>query len=310
MTTGTGRAAAAKAAPDVVRLRSPEMMKGLLKELPGRVWEGKESLPGCVAEFIEACPESAEGENIHVITLLVAEAGRKKATYRKAAIAALDRALAALAPAKTKTENENTGQEDFFPTVLPLLRELLGGTSNTITTADAAGNTVAEMEEEAARVAAEAKTNDAVADQCLRCLATLCAGSASDAMRAGAAECASFAHDALAPSHGWTRRAAACAVVTAAASRVALDGSSKAKDNEQWLVPLRDAVVSCAEDPRVSQLRVSAVDALVAVAQALKGSLKSETRVACIKQLELMRDGDRAPDVRGAAGKALANLGA
>lgn len=303
-------AAAAKAAPDVVRLRSPEMLKGLLKELPGRVWEGKESLPGCVAEFIEACPESAEGENIHVITLLVAEAGRKKATYRKAAIAALDRALAALAPAKTKTENENTGQEDFFPTVLPLLRELLGGTSNTITTADAAGNTVAEMEEEAARVAAEAKTNDAVADQCLRCLATLCAGSASDAMRAGAAECASFAHDALAPSHGWTRRAAACAVVTAAASRVALDGSSKAKDNEQWLVPLRDAVVSCAEDPRVSQLRVSAVDALVAVAQALKGSLKSETRVACIKQLELMRDGDRAPDVRGAAGKALADLGA
>jgi hypothetical protein len=75
-------------------------------------------------------------------------------------------------------------------------------------------------------------------------------------------------------------------------------------------VPLRDAVVSCAEDPRVSQLRVSAVDALVAVAQALKGSLKSETRVACMKQLELMRDGDRAPDVRGAAGKALADLGA
>ena len=36
----------------------------------------------------------------------------------------------------------------------------------------------------------------------------------------------------------------------------------------------------------------------------------SPTRAACVKQLEAMRDGDRAPDVRGAAGRALAPFGA
>jgi hypothetical protein len=164
------------------------------------------------------------------------------------------------------------------------------------------------MEEAAALVAAEAKTNDAVAVRCLRCLATLCAGATSGAMRDAAPECASLAANALAPSHGWTRRAAACAVVAAAASRVALDapsGKGSQAAAETWLAPLTSAVVACAEDPRVSQLRISAADALAAAADALRGTPNSTARADCVRQLEAMRAADRAPDVRGAAGRAL-----
>ena len=313
-------AAAAKAAPDVCRLRSPEMLNGLLAELLGRVWEGKEALPGAVADVIEACPESCvEAGKTQVIALLVQEASRKKATYRKAALAALVRALAALAPrvSKKNTETENVPEnaEDFFPAVMPLLRELLGGNApesanDTTLCAGGTGNTVAEMESAAAVRQAEAKTNDAVADQCLSCLAALCAGARRDAARTNTPECASLALAALSPEHGWSRRAAALAVVTACATRSAADTTSQSTEHETWLAPLHQSVVACAEDVRVSQLRVAAVDALAAAAEALRGSPKSETRMACVKQLQAMRDGDRAPDVRGAAGKALADLGA
>ena len=244
--------------------------------------------------------------------------------YKRQAIEALRRALAALAPpAKTLRETE-TGNDavasdaDFFPAVMPLLRELLQPKPDPSRdppghAASVGGNTVAEMEAEAARVAAEAKTDDAVAILGLRCSATLCAGATRDAIRSAAPECASLAADALAPAHGWTRRAAACAVVAAAASRVAIearDATSSAESlaAEAWLAPLAAPLAACASDARVSQLRVAAADALAAAAAALaKGS---STRAACVKQLEAMRDGDRAPDVRGAAGRALAPFGA
>ena len=320
-------AAAAKAAPQVVKPRATEMLRGLLAELPGRVWEGKQVVPGAVADVIEACPECVVGAGARdeVVRALVAEAGRKKAAYREAAIEALRRALAALAPPaktlrETETENDAVASDaDFFPAVMPLLRELLqpkpdpsrdppGHAGST------GGNTVAEMEAEAARVAAEAKTDDAVAILGLRCSATLCAGATRDAIQSAAPECASLAADALAPAHGWTRRAAACAVVAAAASRVAIEAPSSAPSSaeslaaEAWLAPLAAPLAACASDARVSQLRVAAADALAAAAAALaKGS---PVRAACVKQLEAMRDGDRAPDVRGAAGRALAPLGA
>ena len=286
-------AAAAKAAPQVVKPRATEMLRGLMAELPGRVWEGKQVVPGAVADVLEACPECVVGAGARdeVVRALVAEAGRKKAAYREAAIEALRRALAALAPpAKTLRETE-TGNDavasdaDFFPAVMPLLRELLqpkpdpsrdppGHAGST------GGNTVAEMEAEAARVAAEAKTDDAVTILGLRCSATLCAGATRDAIQSAAPECASLAADALAPAHGWTRRAAACAVVAAAASRVAIFSSARDAPSsaeslaaEAWLAPLAAPLAACASDARVSQLRVAAADALAAAAAALaKGS--------------------------------------
>jgi proteasome component ECM29 len=164
-------AAAAKAAPQVVKPRATEMLRGLMAELPGRVWEGKQVVPGAVADVLEACPECVVGAGARdeVVRALVAEAGRKKAAYREAAIEALRRALAALAPPaktlrETETENDAVASDaDFFPAVMPLLRELLQPKPDPTRdppghAGSVGGNTVAEMEAEAARVAAEAKT--------------------------------------------------------------------------------------------------------------------------------------------------------
>ena len=331
-------AAAAKAAPEVVKPRAPEMLRALLAELPGRVWEGKEVVPGAVADVLEACPECVVGAGARdeAVRALVAEAGRKKAAYREAALEALRRALAALAPARTLPAGTSPAgvadavsreqpevEPDFFPTVAPLLRELLGpsdGDRAASPSAGARGSTVAEMEADAARTAAEAKTRDAAVTLGLRCLATLCAGATRDAIRAAAPECATLAADALAPAHGWTRRAAACAAVAAAASRVAVATRDTRGDAafaeheslavEAWLAPLVAPLTVCATDARVSQLRVAAVDALAAAAAALSTREGSAVRAACLKKLEAMRDDDRAPDVRGAAGRALGSRAA
>jgi hypothetical protein len=100
-------------------------------------------------------------------------------------------------------------------------------------------------------------------------------------------------------------------VVTAAASRVAEDSHTAADADaaETWLAPLAAPLAHCATDLRVSQLRVAAAEALAAAADALRKREGSSTRAACVKQLEAMRDDDRAPDVRGAAGRALAPRG-
>ena len=59
----------------------------------------------------------------------------------------------------------------------------------------------------------------------------------------------------------------------------------------------------CGNDPRVSQLRRAAAEATGASARALASG--SVARAALVKTLEEMRDGDRAPDVRGAAHRSL-----
>jgi len=71
---------------------------------------------------------------------------------------------------------------------------------------------------------------------------------------------------------------------------------------DEGLLRRRGAVTSTASAAFDGEGASSAAAAALA-----KGS---STRAACVKQLEAMRDGDRAPDVRGAAGRALAPFGA
>lgn len=293
----------AKVAPEVVAPKVPEMLELLLGELPGRVWEGKDAVPKATADVAEACPEATAavpGGGARVIAALVTEASRKKIQYRKAALAALDRALAALAPA----DGDPASAPDFLSTTMPLLRELLAPRDAAMDKAEETnggngGNTVAEMEEEAHRREREAKASEAAGDAALGCLATALAGSETRVFAAAAEECASLAEAALAPEHPWTRRAAGLRVMSALATRAAKTGTRA----EGWLSTMTIAAKACGVDPRTSQLRSAAAEALGAATRAL--GEKSEVRAACVEALEEMRDGDRAPDVRGAAGRAL-----
>ena len=303
-------AAAAKAAPDVLAVKVPDVLDALLRELPGRVWEGKEAVATAAADVCEACPAAASqvvnGGATRIITALVAESGRKKAEYRKAALAALDRSLAALAPPTTGNTAAGKGRSDtpnFLPATMPLLHEALTAPPASSSTPEAngpaatntvGGNTVREMEEEAHRKEQEAKVGGAVAEQCLKCLSTLCAGAPHAALAEVAAACAALAAPALSPANPWTRRAAGLRVVEALARR--------AVGPMDWLdAPIVASVLACAEDNKVSQLRMEAVAALAAMAGAGGDG-------ACVGALERMRDDDRAPDVRGAAGRALGTL--
>ena len=155
------------------------------------------------------------------------------------------------------------------------------------------------MEEEAHRREREAKASEAAGRRRARMSRDGAGGVGDGAFAAAAEECASLAEAALAPEHPWTRRAAGLRVMSALATRAAKTGTRA----EGWLSTMTVAAKACGEDPRTSQLRSAAAEALGAATRAL--GEKSEVRAACVEALEEMRDGDRAPDVRGAAGRAL-----
>ena len=291
----------AKVAPEVVAPKVPEMLELLLGELPGRVWEGKDAVPKATADVAEACPEATAavpGGGARVIAALVTEAARKKIQYRKAALAALDRALAALAPA----DGDPASAPDFLSTTMPLLRELLGETTRRWTKprrrtrieggehrgGDGGGGTSEGTRGEGERRGGRRRAR----------MSRDGAGGVGDARvrrRRGGVR-ASLAEAALAPEHPWTRRAAGLRVMSALATRAAKTGTQA----EGWLSTMTIAAKACGEDPRTSQLRSAAAEALGAATRAL--GEKSEVRAACVEALEEMRDGDRAPDVRGPRG--------
>ena len=303
-------AAAAKAAPEVVAPKVPAALAGLLDELPGRVWEGKEALPKAVAAIVASAPEAAAevpgGGAERVVKAVVAECARKKPAYRKAALDALDEIVAAFKGA--------AGDVDAFPLAAPLLRELLGGAGDSSARAAgnpadsggggagaSGGNTTAEMEEAARLAESEAKASGEVAEKALACLATLCAA-AADASVDDALECAAFAAEALAADKPWTRRVAGLGVARALAELTTRSaGARSAEAADARLAELATLAVAAAKDPRVSALRVKAAEALGAARRA--GGKK--TLEAIGDALEQMRDGDRAPDVKAAAKRAL-----
>ena len=299
-------AAAAKAARRLSSRCDGDAARPYWRSCPAASGTGRQVVPGAVADVLEACPECVVGAGARdeVVRALVAEAGRKKAAYREAAIKALRRALAALAPPRedaSRDREPKTTPSRATPTssrrscpcsASSSSRSPTRRATRRVNAGSTGGNTVAEMEAEAARVAAEAKTDDAVAILGLRCSATLCAGATRDAIQSAAPGCASLAADALAPAHGWTRarrrarwwprrrRASPSLIGTEAPS------SAESLAAEAWLAPLAAPLAACASDARACrELRVAAADALAAAAAALARA--RPVRAACVSSWRL-----------------------
>jgi proteasome component ECM29 len=86
-------AAAAKACEaggDALVPYAPKLMDCLLAELPGRLWEGKETVLVALGAVVKACPvalkSSDAGVPSKVVNVLLEAVGKKKAAYRKEAL--------------------------------------------------------------------------------------------------------------------------------------------------------------------------------------------------------------------------------
>ncbi len=86
-------AAAAKACDaggDALVPYAPKLMECLLAELPGRLWEGKETVLVALGAVLKACPGALKstdaGLPVKVVNVLLEASGKKKAAYRKEAL--------------------------------------------------------------------------------------------------------------------------------------------------------------------------------------------------------------------------------
>jgi proteasome component ECM29 len=81
-------------AGDAAAAHAPEVMAALLRELPGRLWEGKEAVVGAVGALAAACPAALRaadaGAPAAVVAALLEAGGKKKAAYRRAALEQLE----------------------------------------------------------------------------------------------------------------------------------------------------------------------------------------------------------------------------
>ena len=112
-------AAMAKDGSDSLAPHAPALSSALLTELPGRLWDGKDSLLHALAALCTACPQSfqapavdaqADVEGRNVVSAVLAAAARANVGFRLAALVALEAVLKALS-------------SDFFEMVAPMLTD-------------------------------------------------------------------------------------------------------------------------------------------------------------------------------------------
>ncbi|PSC71704.1 proteasome-associated ECM29-like protein [Micractinium conductrix] len=133
-----------KASGDALAPHAPALLDVLLKELPGRLWEGKEVVLTAAGAVAGACPEAVPAEQRRRLVVALLDAGcKKRAVYRKAGLEQLEAALlafsrggnatnggtaaAAAAPVAAATGGSaGAGGEDYYSLVAPALLELAG----------------------------------------------------------------------------------------------------------------------------------------------------------------------------------------
>lgn len=128
---------ACTAAPDAVQPLATALMESLLKELPGRLWDGKEAVLVAVGALATACPSQILGISSgnpaadstdptappgslgsRVVAALVEAGGKVKSGYRLAALEQLERVL------KASAKGGSGDGRDFFALASPLLLDL------------------------------------------------------------------------------------------------------------------------------------------------------------------------------------------
>lgn len=99
------------------------LLKSLMKELPGHLWEGKDALLGALAALCTSCHEAISSSDPAtpnaILSLTVSACSKKVKKYREAAFCCLEQVIKAFK------------NPDFFSMVFPLLFEMCNSTTLT-----------------------------------------------------------------------------------------------------------------------------------------------------------------------------------
>ncbi|GIL84022.1 hypothetical protein Vretifemale_12732, partial [Volvox reticuliferus] len=291
-------------APDALGEYGRCLATALLAELNvGRLWEGKEAVLKALAALVAADPRVMEPAPGHVMVVdaLMAAVGRKKMTYRKAALAALEVVLRAL---------PGCHYERVAPPLLAAVAKHCeaGGAAAEAAAAAASEGTpqlqaaaaAAAPSSSAAPSATPAATTAAADDdgerplplsECISCLSaaftrlggigseterTMAATAAADAVSDQGTGLATALRGVLSSQVPWQPKLAAAAAVQVLAQRCTAAGVPPSIA-AGVLGPLATGLLRSAQEHKIQQLRLAALSALSALVQATEAPTPSQT---------------------------------
>jgi len=308
-------AAAAEASPDALAPYSCTVATALQAELPGRLWDGKEAVLASLAAVAEACPDALGSQGAAAaVAALVEAAGRKKAAFRTAALAALARTLKAFP------------RQDHFAAASPPL--LLGLAAHAARQAFGAASASPSVTTASAPAAAATSADDGpgVGDgstdapppvaETVRALGAAWAGAGPDTVEARGGEAANALAAALLPGHPWSARVEALGVARdfiLKARDAPADGQQHPQLPPQhlpWVCRLVPGLLAGTEEAKVSAVRSAALSALKALLEAAGGggALPALERAAVQGRLTALGSSERSIAISAQAAALLASM--
>ncbi|EFN52702.1 hypothetical protein CHLNCDRAFT_138705 [Chlorella variabilis] len=328
-----------KAGADALVPHAPALLDALLKELPGRIWEGKEVVLGATGALSAACAASlAPPQRRRVVAALLEAAGKKRAAYRKEALVQLEVVLLAFggggadgAASGSSVAGGGSGvvaggsgaageaegaaeAGEFYPMVAPLMLELAGS----YVEAAQGGGAMETDQQHQGQQQGEAHPGKAVpVAQVAACLgaAFATAGPATAQAHADAAVAslaallcaAGKAADQMAAVAAGCRVAEHAARISAAAPGAARQATVLVPQQE-GVAALLQAALRLAEEGKVAQLREQCYKLSELLLEQLWRALPEAERVAVLSRLGTAEGREKLPAIKAQASHLAAKL--
>ncbi|PRW21127.1 proteasome-associated ECM29-like protein isoform X1 [Chlorella sorokiniana] len=331
---------------DAIVPHLPAVLDALLKEVPGRIWEGKEAVLGAAGALASACgPSLAPPQRRRLVAALLDAASKKKAAFRKEGLSQLEKALLAFAGSGGAGEAAGSGSGsggaasgavsgmaaaaaaedsgDFYAEVSPLLLELAG--SFVEAAQGSASMETDQPQQGAAGTAGTAQHADqephpgkaVPAAQVAACLGAAFATAGPDTVRqqadAAAASLASLLGAAGKPADQLASVTAGCRVAERAAAVAGLQGPQAAttavlSPQQAGTAALLQGALRLTEEGKAAQLREESYKLSGLLLTQLWPALPEEERASVLARLAEAEWREKLPAVQALAAQLAAQL--
>ncbi|KAL9260866.1 Proteasome adapter and scaffold protein ECM29-like protein [Drosera capensis] len=239
------------------------LLNALLKEIPGRLWEGKDSLLFALASVCSASHEAISSNDpstpAAVLSVVTAACAKKDKKFREAALSALEKVIQAFS------------RPEFFNMVFPLLYDLSNSGDvkedvgdSTVTGARKAGNLNKEAE--------ESKDNPVPLDKILDCFTTSIAIAPANDILQHRQQLINVLLYSMSPNFPWTVKISAflsvkklCSLLNKATEKEDPLNDSISKFTLEVFLSLSPKIVDCMKTHKIAQVHIAASECLLQV---------------------------------------------
>ncbi|GAB2246168.1 hypothetical protein Droror1_Dr00001661 [Drosera rotundifolia] len=236
------------------------LLNALLKEIPGRLWEGKDSLLFALASVCAASHEAISSNDpstpAAVLSVVTAACAKKDKKFREAALSALEKVIKAFS------------RPEFFNMVFPLLYDL----SNSGDVKEGVGDSTVTGARKADKEAEESKDNPVPLDNILDCITTSIAIAPANDILQHRQQLMNVLLYSMSPNFPWTVKISAflsvkmlCSLLNKATEKENPLHDSVSKFFLEVFLSVSPIIVDCMKTHKIAQVHIVASECLLQV---------------------------------------------